>query len=639
MSTLLLTGCLITGKVVDQNGIGVAGVTVTLSGDLHRTTTTDSNGRYWFGDLLKDDIIPVGNYVVTPSKSGESFFLSNRNVEITTGTLEGYGVVPWPVERMDFMSYPINNLADFKVFAFNDLGMHCYDSDFSVFSILPPFNVVNAQVVRRGYAGSNPEILGNDAVRVRYSAVSDSSGSINTTSINKTDFWMYILPLFGMDLPVDEGLVGAKMPGAGNSPQTFNSYQTETRWFTAAGIPITSWDDNHKPNFYPMMAVWASEVGSSLISPPTFTVLPVSDEMNCGECHATGNVAADAATSTRYGISTWSASLNPDIQYRENILILHDAKNGTALMNSQPALCASCHYSPALDLNGAGPTGSQVGKPMLSLAVHSRHGKTVDKTLPGTIPAVIPDQGITACYYCHPGSNTQCLRGAMGSAGVICQDCHGGLLAVGGEFSLFGGGTRTPWVNEPKCQSCHTGDAVNHLGNEIRLPIAYYPFDQAATPTVSANKRFAEQDGQLYRNSLGHGYMACEACHGSPHAIWPVGDPQANDNIASIQLQGHSGVITECKVCHGDGLSLNNNGPHGLHNVDDRSWNLHHEEFYEQNPASCQPCHGLALGGTVLSRAANNRVLLNENETTIMIEKGTQVSCILCHQNPLNHED
>ncbi len=35
------------------------------------------------------------------------------------------------------------------VLAANDLGMHCTDKEFSVFSILPPFNVVNAQVVKR----------------------------------------------------------------------------------------------------------------------------------------------------------------------------------------------------------------------------------------------------------------------------------------------------------------------------------------------------------------------------------------------------------------------------------------------------------------------------------------------------------
>jgi hypothetical protein len=37
-----------------------------------------------------------------------------------------------------------------QIFAFNDLGMHCYDSDYSVFTILPPFNNLHAQVLRRG---------------------------------------------------------------------------------------------------------------------------------------------------------------------------------------------------------------------------------------------------------------------------------------------------------------------------------------------------------------------------------------------------------------------------------------------------------------------------------------------------------
>ena len=39
---------------------------------------------------------------------------------------------------------------DGKVLAWNDLGMHCIDPDFSLFSILPPFNTVNAQVIVDG---------------------------------------------------------------------------------------------------------------------------------------------------------------------------------------------------------------------------------------------------------------------------------------------------------------------------------------------------------------------------------------------------------------------------------------------------------------------------------------------------------
>ena len=40
-----------------------------------------------------------------------------------------------------------NIVTDTVVLAFNDLGMHCLDREFSIFSILPPFNVVNAQVI------------------------------------------------------------------------------------------------------------------------------------------------------------------------------------------------------------------------------------------------------------------------------------------------------------------------------------------------------------------------------------------------------------------------------------------------------------------------------------------------------------
>ena len=46
---------------------------------------------------------------------------------------------------------PVSSAA--TVLAANDLGMHCIDSEFSVFSILPPYNVVNAQVVRRDGSG------------------------------------------------------------------------------------------------------------------------------------------------------------------------------------------------------------------------------------------------------------------------------------------------------------------------------------------------------------------------------------------------------------------------------------------------------------------------------------------------------
>jgi hypothetical protein len=43
---------------------------------------------------------------------------------------------------------PLATNAASTVLAFNDLGMHCMDREFSVFSILPPFNVVHSQACR-----------------------------------------------------------------------------------------------------------------------------------------------------------------------------------------------------------------------------------------------------------------------------------------------------------------------------------------------------------------------------------------------------------------------------------------------------------------------------------------------------------
>ena len=325
---------------------------------------------------------------------------------------------------------------NFQVFAFNDLGMHCYDPDFSVFSILPLFNVLHAQTIQKGNV---PKIIGS-AVKVTYQAKADGTGSINTTSLGKTNFWDYVLALFGENPPVDEGLLGAKMPGPVNLPQPFSWAAGTINWFSAAGIPITALDDSYNINSYPLMNVQALDPANSNVLSSLPVVVPVSNEMACNVCHDTGNDAAKLP-----GVNSRQNS-NPAIQFRENILILHDYRTGTNLNNSRPVLCASCHYSPALDLGHTGPVGPQVLNKTMSEATHGFHASRIIET---------PPSG-NACYYCHPGEITQCARGAMATAGLVCTDCHGTMTAVGQA-------TRQPWTDLPMCQSCHTGDAINHL--------------------------------------------------------------------------------------------------------------------------------------------------------------------------------
>ncbi|MEN8106643.1 MAG: hypothetical protein ABFS22_01405, partial [Pseudomonadota bacterium] len=158
--------------------------------------------------------------------------------------------------------------------------------------------------------------------------------------------------------------------------------------------------------------------------------------------------------------------------------------------------------------------------------------------------------------------------------------------------------------------------------------------------------------------------LFCEACHGSTHAEWPASNPNANDNVPAKQIQGHTGYIAECQVCHeptDESLPLGNNGPHGMHPIadlepnlgvngedngtnflsDDR-WNLQHRSYRNQGPG-CDSCHGDDLRGTVLSRTNDERtVLCKDNKgslpgcaagnATAIIPKGTIVGCGLCHR-------
>jgi hypothetical protein len=355
----------------------------------------------------------------------------------------------------------------------------------------------------------------------------------------------------------------------------------------------------------------------------------------------------------------------------------------------------------------------QVKHKSMSNVMHSHHASTgLFQVMPPAIDAQgnrrdpVLTQTILeeTCYLCHPGERTQCMRGAMANGGLVCQDCHGQMEQVGDDFTrdvtlatpgAFDLGAdfytnpdtpRVPWANEPGCGSCHTGYATDNLAGDpdvlvspsdtmgnsdgIRLLAAYRTNDSKATPIVPTNKAFAENvvtaedmpgdpgaigNPKLYRVSNGHGGLFCESCHGSTHAEWPTANPNANDNVPASQLQGHSGYIAECTVCHepnDESLPLGNNGPHGMHAVvdldpvapakaDDR-WNFQHRNYRNQGPG-CDACHGADLKGTVLSRTADDRtVWCKDNkgslpgcaagEQTAVIPKGTPVGCGMCHR-------
>jgi len=288
------------------------------------------------------------------------------------------------------------------------------------------------------------------------------------------------------------------------------------------------------------------------------------------------------------------------------------------------------------------------------------------------------------CLKCHAGKREQCYRDRMYTAGVQCADCHGDMLAVAQVFpksrrSADGNKYRQSYFDQPDCGSCHTG-----IGGEPVLKTAFDPRDPSATPLRPKTERFAIPESQfsyvrqdfdakdkfyptkinintrLYRwGKDTHGKVACAACHGSSHAIWPNRDPKANDNVTALQLQGHTGSVSECSVCHtkdafkrgqvdknGDGILA---GPHGMHPVNDPSWyagatdssgkfipgGWHGKYIWrpgKDGGEQCSACHGADHKGTRLAKVPVDREYRDHTgKLRGRLKAGEQVTCALCH--------
>lgn len=259
----------------------------------------------------------------------------------------------------------------------------------------------------------------------------------------------------------------------------------------------------------------------------------------------------------------------------------------------------------------------------LTADVHAKHASVIDPTNGLALDA---SDNRSACYRCHPGALTKCLRGVMGAAvaadgslAIQCQSCHGSMSAVGAS-------NRTGWLMEPNCQACHDG-ATRYTS----------VFDSPGHVRVPADTRFATNPDapaaglSLYRFSKGHGGLYCEACHGSTHAEFPATHP--NDNVQSLQHQGHIGMFSDCAKCHGTTPATIDGGPHGLHPIG-AAWVSQHANAAESNGTSqCRVCHGADYRGTVLSRSLVDQTLSTKFGTK-NFWRGFQISCYTCHNGP-----
>jgi hypothetical protein len=241
--------------------------------------------------------------------------------------------------------------AKYIILAWNDLGMHCYNSDFQDLAVLPPFNNLWAQVIK---VGNPPEII-TDGITVSYHFPD------NTYSIGKSNFWDYSKKLFGVTLANNIGLTGKGLSG---------TMDLIGDHFSAEGIPLTEYSDSSptERSPYQLAEIVARDSATKSILASQTVVAPVSSEMRCDTCHYDGGVE---------NISTG--------RVETNILTLHDLENSDEypsghtgkLMTRRPVLCAECHSSNALHLSGF----SEI--PSLSRAIHEKHADKVPQSKTG----------------------------------------------------------------------------------------------------------------------------------------------------------------------------------------------------------------------------------------------------------------
>ena len=351
---------------------------------------------------------------------------------------------------------------DYIVVAWNDLGMHCLNEYYDSLVVLPPYNNLWAQVVKRG---EQPTIV-TAGVTVEFEIENNTSSADKRTY---GQFWINAVDLFGTlfgisTLPTDIGLTGTPLSG---------EMEPSGNHFVAEGIPVVPVDDDLVWNPYQVAVIRVKNAQDSILAETKCTI-PVSDEMNCAKCHGS----------------------SPD----SDILDEHDEEHMTDNLGSVPVLCADCHGSPAYGQLEEGTSGM-----FLSEAIHGAHA---DRN--------------ASCYDCHPGVVTRCSRSLEHTASDgNCTNCHGELSQVAGSIELG----RTPWVEEPACADCHsssipdvaTGTTLyrNARGHGDLYCAACHGSPHAMVPARESIDNYQARQYQIYGivKTIG----SCGTCHETSH--------------------------------------------------------------------------------------------------------------------------
>ncbi len=394
----------------------------------------------------------------------------------------------------------------YVAFAWNDLGMHCLNPTYDKAVILPPYNTVWVQVVKRG----DPPQIVTAGLTVEY-AIRGNTFSYGKRSYGQ--FWDNMPLLFGVSLPHNLGL-NLEDPAIHNG--LAGTMVVKGDHFQVNGMPVVPVNDAGTYNPYQIADITVRDSGTNAVLVQTSATVPTSDEFNCAKCHAAGGV----------GSAHIPGGGGADVM--ANVLDTHDALSATTLAASAPVLCASCHGSPALGQTGPGTSGFY-----LSRAIHGYHATRE-----------------AACYDCHPGQIAKCSRSvAHTAADGNCISCHGTMQDVASSIATGG---RVPWVNEPQCATCHPGVAEVNTGTTLYRNAsghkgmscpACHSSPHAMVPSSEASDNAQAVQYQTTVAPIGD----CKVCHST-----------SRGGGISEFTEAHGGSrATACSVCHTAAPSAN----------------------------------------------------------------------------------
>jgi hypothetical protein len=446
----------------------------------------------------------------------------------------------------------------YNVIATNDLGMHCACPTFEGFLLLPPYNTVRVQVLKRG--GDSVSVI-SSGITVNYAIAENTDASLQADPYFSS--WITNSPKI---FPGFKPVVSGKVQGlAGNGITGTAKYDAQSMSWVIAGIPAyPAVTGNSKldimpdplggPNRDPYLTgvITVKDTAGTVLGTTT-TVVPVAIG-GCCSCHLpmaaqNGYPATPAGSFAFLGKLHGQNASGIDFSYIDPD---GDGKGG-------PIRCSWCHWDPALSvplgetaapgiaaiwpnytiLPGANFTKAQVKVSSRSFSdvLHKFHAQNTT-VLTQWDPNIAKN-----CYDCHPEpTQVVCFRGVHKTKGLWCTDCHGDL-----NQRIATNQMAQPW-------------------KVSTLPSCYKPAS-GITSTFACHATVPQTvwDPGLFgsfinaRGGMESHKVLCENCHGSVHAENP--STQALDNVQNAALHDRLGTtfpagidktyaLGSCQICH-----------------------------------------------------------------------------------------